>query len=837
MEKQSFDRIRELFLTKIEAAGGKKVSKQLNELYTKLIADFKEIEPYFSLRRSGEFWIEYNASDPLSKNKNERFSQAFDTSAERNKAVKLLRKNKNKVGLQGEVKILSRSAYLEGRSGQVSGKFTNEILQIISEAFPNPSKADNKVVEELKNDVVELFLDRLPEQSALKSLKGREGVRGFIGDVTPLSVLQEKSLAKDQTIDDYTYAPNDTFHAEVLNSFINKHFNSNRQYTQLKYNNELTNIDQKINKEFKTATAEGNLEEADSNRLAALKEEADDRSSFIRNPNIRPYSKAFTSFGFAWTLGANISSATINSTNIPIVVYPTLSSEYGADTSMYALGRAAKTLTGTIGTKLEESIDENGNIIKTKAYALPGLDNIDFDNPKNKDIKYLEKAVGLWQRYGAMNQTITSSDLDFSSSRATLTRASSLLDTANKISGFVFHQTERGNRHVTLQATFELDLAKKLNIKIQDLPAAFEKNKISPAMIKKSAKVAFDMVERTNGGNLTTTAPRFAQGDIGKIVFLFKRFGITMTHLIYEGFRKSFRGTKEERKTAIKQMMGIYGASALFSGVQGVPLFSAYAYIANMFKEDDEEDFETATRIYLGELGYIGIGSLVNIDVSTRISLNNLIYRRPMFDQGYPIYIDAFVALGGPVVGITDSIVRGAVDFANGEYYRGVEGISPSAVRSILKAVRFSERGEGGALTRTGNPIHDDFSTYSLIMLGMGFNQADYSKQTQINQKIMKINKDNAKERTRLTSQYTTAQIVGNTSRENSLSKKIDKFNKTIGVKYPDMFISGDSLVKSRKAMLERNRGLYHGISLDPRMDAELRNLAESFGGSPSLVD
>ena len=122
-------------------------------------------------------------------------------------------------------------------------------------------------------------------------------------------------------------------------------------------------------------------------------------------------------------------------------------------------------------------------------------------------------------------------------------------------------------------------------------------------------------------------------------------------------------------------------------------------------------------------------------------------------------------------------------------------------------------------------------------MLGMGFNQADYSKQTQINQKIMKINKDNAKERTRLTSQYTTAQIVGNTSRENSLSKKIDKFNKTIGVKYPDMFISGDSLVKSRKAMLERNRGLYHGISLDPRMDAELRNLAESFGGSPSLVD
>ena len=54
------------------------------------------------------------------------------------------------------------------------------------------------------------------------------------------------------------------------------------------------------------------------------------------------------------------------------------------------------------------------------------------------------------------------------------------------------------------------------------------------------------------------------------------------------------------------KLRGVFGGAALVAGVQGLPFFGVVAMISNMFKEDDEEDFETSVRKYMGEGPYGG---------------------------------------------------------------------------------------------------------------------------------------------------------------------------------------------------------------------------------------
>ena len=57
---------------------------------------------------------------------------------------------------------------------------------------------------------------------------------------------------------------------------------------------------------------------------------------------------------------------------------------------------------------------------------------------------------------------------------------------------------------------------------------------------------------------------------------------------------------EKARKIARNQLRGVFGGAALVAGAQGLPFFGVVAMISNMFKEDDEEDFETSVRKYYG---------------------------------------------------------------------------------------------------------------------------------------------------------------------------------------------------------------------------------------------
>ena len=153
--------------------------------------------------------------------------------------------------------------------------------------------------------------------------------------------------------------------------------------------------------------------------------------------------------------------------------------------------------------------------------------------------------------------------------------------------------------------------------------------------------------------------------------------------------------------------------------------------IYNMFTDDDEDDFEAATRKFVGEGMYGGLANeILGVDLANRISLNSLLYRSPIIDKDQSNLWTLIEQLGGPVIGVGLSVERGIKDVYEGEVYRGIESMAPAAIRNGLKSFRFATE---GATTRRGDAITEDINAYNTVMQGLGFAPQAYIQQLEAN--------------------------------------------------------------------------------------------------------
>ncbi len=171
--------------------------------------------------------------------------------------------------------------------------------------------------------------------------------------------------------------------------------------------------------------------------------------------------------------------------------------------------------------------------------------------------------------------------------------------------------------------------------------------------------------------------------------------------------------------------------TGLFAGAGGMPLMGGIGAIYNLFADEDEDDFETALRQYVGEGAYGGLANeILGVDLANRISLNSLLYRSPIIDKDQSALWTLIEQLGGPVIGVGLSIERGVGDIYEGEVYRGIESMAPASIRNGLKSFRFATE---GATTRRGDPIIEDINPYNAVMQGLGFAPQAYIQQLEAN--------------------------------------------------------------------------------------------------------
>ena len=812
------------------------------------------IAPYFPLTRKGDFWLRYDAYDAETET-TEPIYEAYEHVSDRKSRIEELEKDDRVIRDENGDKAINEYENLEqiSFSNAPSGSFMQRVFETLEKSQPQLREGADKVErgahdkkakahEDTKTQLMRLFINTLPETAFAKSMQKRGGPdnKGFRG-----------------------------FDRDAYDAFITRAYNLARQIEQLRYGNEIRSIEAEMREEFEKIKQKRDV---NSHGVKLIVEELERRAMFARSPpnnwGDRMAARA-NRFAFLGTIGFNFSSAIVNSSQIPLMMIPILNGEYsqgkyglGDGAAISAVGRSSKLIASSthllrpgkrFSRKMSRIEAEKGNI---DVRGTPSIDNfyelkkvgdkqelvirtdLNLSKEKIADLTRLKTLVEIAGNRGMLNRSLFYDTLALEKSG----RQRGLWDKVNAGSAFFFHLTERFNRQVAMMSTYDLEL-QRMREQGRDVS--------SIDVQTEAANVALRRAQEMNGGATLSTASGIAQRGWGRVAMMYKSYGVQMYYtLLKTGYQamprtstdkwlaeergmtlKEFQALDNTKKAQIReedaaltqkareQFIGVLLSSAFLAGVQGMPFVGAVMMMANLFRDDDEDDAETLLRKHIGELAYKGpVTAVLNTDISSRIGLSNLLYRdNPYSNDESPA--DRLMAVaGGPAWSVGAQFIRGATDVHRGHIERGVEGMLPAAFRNIYKGAPWVGRYamDEGILTRRGDIIHSDLGYGGLAAQFIGFPPTDYTLKQEQAQIFKRIDRKVTEDSRRLRKLYYVALRMGDDPSD--VLDAIYDFNE----KHPASTITTDSLAKSIAAHARTSALMHNGVTLSPRRRLEI---------------
>ena len=743
--QETYDEIAPALKKRIESISDDAAVRQtaFDKLSELLLKDSGIIMPYFPLMRKGSYRLSYTAIDPEGSKSGgpqvDRYVEYFASKNEMIEAKEKVKEYNAEMLRRPDVKAANLDTIFDEKTGQSrpnpmlsaasmepeatkltpnsnygtapSSGFVFNVLNVLQAAGVQKMEGGkgNKVI----SDILDLSLDALPERSFMQGFRTRKGVRGFLGDTTPTGY----SLAN----------------FDIIDMMETKGRDLNRQVVQLQGSAEIQGVMSDIEKLTQDP------------ETAELGDRFKKIAEFAQRPNVNRLSQIATNFGFGWTMAYNISSAGLTFFDVGMSVMPLLQGKYGASSTARAFADASKVLYGSPAYKMLTVTDADGNKVKER-YDLGAfgrsLGNVDYDDPASvaEGMRKYDILAKYATEQAQLGQSLTQETLEVdmitgdTGSDAVTRNARMLLENSQKWGGAMFHHSERYGREVSLIAAYDLEIDK-----ISD----GGKKEVSDADKLKAAEAAVDFVEFTLGGTASAGRPVYAQGPIGNVLFLFKRFAISkyymMARMVEDATRlkpKNEYDTEEaykeavlNRKIARQQLASFLITVGLIAGYSGMPGFGELGIIYDAFSDDDEDNWDTAWKKWSGDPLYGGLVGMSGLAIGERIALNNLLYRPPLIEKEQNVLWTIAEQLGGPVIGITSQVSRGVSLISQGEYQRGIEAIAPASLRNILKAGRYTTEGN---LTMRGDDI-TSVSPFTVVGQLMGFSGREHIDQLNMN--------------------------------------------------------------------------------------------------------
>jgi hypothetical protein len=502
--------------------------------------------------------------------------------------------------------------------------------------------------------------------------------------------------------------------------------------------------------------------------LTAVAQNITDQSAFFHNPNFSTLVHTATAMSYFMFIAGNISSALINITSLPMLVYPMLTGRFGWGDTMTAMTSAGRT-----------AMNDWGNTAKYKRLYETLTDHAQLEHTMAREVME------------GRRQTTN----DFVGLKARILDGLSIPFTA----------TEKYNRAVTAIAAF--DLAKQ-----SGMPE------------DQAIRYALNTVKDVHTSGMAATGPKWMQTPMGRLFFTFKSFVWNSAYIMARAFHQAFRGEDPAiRKAAQRQLLATYGMATVFVGLKGMPFYGAVSVLANMLNtlfgdEDEPFDFDEFMRDIFGEFLFKGaFNYATNIELANRAGIaTDLIFRddpRGVAENGY--VLSAMQQAFGPIGSIAVNSGRAAELFQQGEIERAIETISPSFVRNFMKGTRYLVE---GATTIKGDPVMEDISAYNSLMQVIGFAPADLSSQYERVQAAKGFEREVNQKRTQLMHKYDMARTSGDQDLMSEVMEDIQKFNET----RPSKRITKDSLDRSARARQAAEKDMIAGVRFDKNLRSEI---------------
>ena len=792
--------------TRIEGldVDGEMRQKLTDSFYVTLLENAK-VEPYFPLTRSGDYWVAVR--DPNNQSAEASAVFAFDTMGQRSRALDEFEK-------EGYTVEIFDPNDTKSFDNAPTGSFVSQIMQTLDNTGAPP---------EAKAQIVQLFLQSLPESSFARALIRRKKREGYDKDAVEAARIKAYDLA--------------------------------RQVQRIKSSAEVDAIKYKIQKAVK----------GKSLARSAVVAEIEDRAAFALNPPADQLARATNRFAFFMTIGFNPSSALVNLSQIPLFAYPMLAGKYGFDTTGTQLKNAYSIFNGAPSTRTKETLfggeeasptvlkaftqggvkdamdalqnnslisidnyytftrDDNGNLVYSLREDLFDTSKGNLTNEQKQELtarkKQLQNMLPLIEmasKRGHLSSSYIAETLGLAYSGKDISKT----EKATAMSALMFHQAEMMNRQVALVASYNLELNKLTNN---------NPDKATLEQKKAAAEQAIYETQQINGGATLETGPRYARKQIGRVMLMYKNYGIQMYYtMLKTGYNFALaisKGNKEEASEAFRQLAGVFLSAFLFAGVQGIPIFGAAALLHDAFAEEYEEDARTKIRRMLNDdVLYKGLVSeLTGLDVSQRIKLTDLLFEADRFNAN-PSPEETFIHyLGGPAVSVGMRMYEGFFNkLLSGDETlteRGFEDMLPGAVRNAYQALYRYPR-EGGIYSRRGDPIYDDITGGDLFAKILGFPPTAYTREQEETSAAKRMDNAAKNKRGSLMYRYYVASRFGDYETIRELTKEINKFNDSQAVRRdPKVRIDNKSIRKSMEAHKRTTRNdIHRGVTLSPYM-------------------
>ncbi|WP_234623645.1 PLxRFG domain-containing protein [Acinetobacter guillouiae] len=516
-------------------------------------------------------------------------------------------------------------------------------------------------------------------------------------------------------------------------------------------------------------------------------DEMNKRHEILMNPKSHPLSSTLTSFGFIYYLGLSPAAAIVNLSQTALVAYPIMGAKWGFDKAATELLRASNDFRKGVDF---HKVKWEGT--KTDLYKTVSSDISKFLNKDEKqayDDAVARGVIDVTQAHDLAG-IAQGEDSGIMWKTRPIMRAASVM----------FHSAERFNREVTFIAAYRL--ARQSGSK-HDL--AFDQ------AVDATYKGHFDY----SSGN----RPRIMQGNVAKVLLLFKQFGQNMIYTLVRQTYQSIKGeTDAERKEARKSLGAILAMHATFAGVLGLPMVGMLLSLASWAGGDDDDpwDAEVALRNYLAEAFGPTISNLLMkgapraltpADVSSRVGINNLLL--PDVQEGLEGKRWAESAMAGalgPVAGIGLNVAKGTQEISEGHNLRGLETMLPVFLKNFAKTYRY---GDEGVQDKTGVSIMDEVSSMDLLVQGMGFSPSDVRTANEGKSAIYQLDKKLNERRGRLMALWSRAKMIDDQQEMDEIWEEIQGFND----KNPSRRITRVNLnqsYKNRQRRIDRSEdGIY----------------------------
>ncbi|CAN7366035.1 PLxRFG domain-containing protein [Acidovorax sp. LjRoot117] len=499
------------------------------------------------------------------------------------------------------------------------------------------------------------------------------------------------------------------------------------------------------------------------------------RHDAAMNPKTNAVSTALTSLGFIFHLGLSPASAMVNLTQTALVAYPVMGAKWGYKKASAALlkasGEAARgknDITTSLSPEEKAAFDEavrSGVIDVTMAHDLAGI-----AQGEDQNVSYKLRPV---------------------------MRAAS----------WMFHHAEKFNRQVTFVAAYRLAREAGAGDK-----AAFEQ-----------------AVQATYDGHFdysSNNRPRAMQGNVARVVLLFKQYGQNMVYTLARNAHQALKGASPaERAQAGKALGGLLTMHALAAGALGLPMVTTLLAAASMLGGDDDEpwDAQVALQNMLAdtfgqkpaEVLAHGLSRLTPWDISGRVGLDKLIFPDVQEGlEGQRLGESAMAAALGPVAGIGINALKGVQLMGEGQYQRGLEAMAPSVLRGPLKTWRY---GTEGVRDKSGIVVQDEVDAAALFGQAAGFSPSGVRNAYEGKSAIVQHDRALQARRSALVEQFAMAAMAGDEEGKAAAREDIAKFND----KNPNRRIQAMQLAQSVNMRQKRIREAEEGVYLpSKRRDA-----------------